>query len=127
MPILVKQKRKQQKTIYHTYVKSSRYSKRKSHDEKQYIKVIDGIIRYLGDIKQISVNDMFFDKRKEDYIRKLNVLKREVERNCKHHEYLPHIKTAHTALFGYAKKNKLKYSVPENGIDLMMLLISLYG
>jgi len=130
MKILVKQNSIQRKKIYHSYKDDFillKFNKKKRINKSKYIEILDIIIEYIQQVKTINIVDMYFDARKNNYIKRLQVLQNEVVKDRNYKEYLPNIMRAHTSLFRYAKDNNLKYFVPEKGINLMMLLIGYYG
>jgi len=130
MKPLVQRNLTQRKKIYRVYKDELyllKFNKMKRVDKSQYKNMIDEIIKYIMKIESIKIKDMGFYSRRDNYIKKLRILQKKVLNDKEYYEYLPNMMKAHTSLFRYAKQNKLVYSIPENGIDLMMLLISLYG
>ena len=130
MKPLVQRNLTQRKKIYRVYkdeLTLLRYKREKRISKSKCENMIEKIIEYITMIETIKIKDMGFYSRKEKYIKKLKILQKKVLSYKEYYEYLPDIMKAHTSLFRYAKDNKLEYSIPENGVDLMLLLISLYG
>ena len=131
-------KTKQKKMIYHAYQRmySCCYSKRScSHlydDAEKLYREISQYVNYIASdsvAHQRIINIQEYEARKMRYIRNLEQVKESIAkkfRNKKEAYRLPLLMNAHSRFFRYLKDNNIRYNLPENGVNLMMLIIAMY-
>lgn len=131
-------KTKQTKMIYSTYKNTYYccYSKSScSHSYNDVGKLYNEISQYIEyidsdlNVNQDVINNQEYQARKRHYISKLEQIKNSIMkkfRDKKGAYILPLLMKSHSRYFRYLKDNDIKYNMPKNGMDLMMLIIAIY-